>query len=79
MAANMSTKQAALAPRDRTILLLIAAGNNNLEIARTLGYGQQSIANHISYVVRKFGVKNRIQLAIYALKTGLINLDEIEL
>lgn len=79
MAANMSTKHAPLAPRDRTILLLIAAGNNNLEIAHTLGYGQQSIANHISYIVRKFGLKNRIQLAMYALKSGIITLDEIEL
>lgn len=68
-----------LTRRETDILRLLTASKSNQEIAESLVICEQSVSNRISTIMRKLGYERRIQLAIYALKTGIIRLDDIEL
>ena len=49
----------------------IAAGKENAEIAETLVISQHTVKNHVSSVLAKLGVDNRIQAAVYAVRKRL--------
>lgn len=68
-----------LTRRETDILRLLTTGKSNLEIAESLVICEQSVSNRISTIMKKLGYERRVQLAIYALKAGIITLDEIEL
>jgi DNA-binding NarL/FixJ family response regulator len=65
--------------RETEVLRLIAQGYTNQEIADRLIVSKSTVANHIQNVMIKLNMHQRIQLALYAVKAGLISLDEIEL
>lgn len=54
-------------PREQQIVALLANGCSNQEIADRLGLRLQTVKNHLSRVYRKFGVPNRVQLAVLVL------------
>ena len=54
-------------PREQQIVALLADGCSNKEIADRLGLRLQTVKNHLSRVYRKFGVPNRVQLAVLVL------------
>jgi DNA-binding NarL/FixJ family response regulator len=60
-----------LSPRELDVLRLIARGLENPEIAEALDISPRTVKNHVSSVLTKLGVPNRIQAAIYAVRTGL--------
>lgn len=53
---------AALSPREREVLGLIAAGKNNREIAQLLYISENTVKNHITSIFNKTGVTDRVQL-----------------
>jgi DNA-binding NarL/FixJ family response regulator len=61
-----------LTPRELEILELISRGMDNVEIARTLYLSQHTIKNHVSSILVKLQVENRIQAAVRAVRRGLV-------
>nr|WP_290667813.1 response regulator transcription factor [Ardenticatena sp.] len=66
---------------EREVLLLraVAQGWSNQEIANYLGRSEKTIKNQLSNLFRKLNLNNRTQAALYALKKGLITLEEVDL
>lgn len=63
---------AELTPREFEILELMARGMDNVEIARTLFLSQHTVKNHVSSILVKLQVENRIQAAVRAVRRGLV-------
>jgi DNA-binding NarL/FixJ family response regulator len=61
-----------LTDRELEILGLVAEGADNQEIGTRLLLSQSTVKTHISSILTKLHVKNRIQAAVYAVKEGLV-------
>lgn len=57
-----------LSPRERQVLQLIARGHSNRQIARQLGIGEQTVKTHVSNILGKLELQDRVQAAIFALR-----------
>ncbi len=62
---------AELTERERDVLRLLAEGKDNAEIAGDLFISQSSVKKHISNILMKLQLENRIQAAVYAVRSGL--------
>jgi DNA-binding NarL/FixJ family response regulator len=60
-----------ISPSERQIMSFMAQGLTNKEIAAKLMLREGTIRNYISAVLQKIGLKDRTQVAIYAIKAGL--------
>ncbi len=58
-------------PRERRILKLVVDGCTNEQIAARLHLGTQTVKNEVSALMAKIGVRNRVQLAVYAVRHQL--------
>ena len=65
------TVQAQLSDREIEVLKLIANGKDNAEIARDLTISPKTVKNHISNILFKLQIDNRIQAAVYAVRSGI--------
>jgi DNA-binding NarL/FixJ family response regulator len=63
---------ARLSNREIEILRLIADGKENKEIAQELFISPQTVKNHISNILTKLQIENRIQAAVYAVRNRLV-------
>lgn len=54
--------------REMDVIELVARGLENKEIARELGIREQTVKNHLSSAMRKLGVRNRQEVAIFAVR-----------
>lgn len=66
------TSPARLTPREGQVLLLLAEGKANKEIARELRIGRETVKSHVSSILSKLGVQSRTQAALRAAQTGLL-------
>ncbi len=66
-----------LTEREREILLLIASGKTNQEIADQLFIALKTVKVHVSNILSKLEVKDRTQAAIYAHEHKLIEKDQV--
>jgi len=64
-----------LTERELEVVRLVAQGRNNHEIAQELVISEKTVKTHISNILGKVHLEDRTQLAIYAYKTGLVELD----
>ena len=58
--------------RQREVLTLLARGMSNKEIARALGTAEATIKVHAAALLRVFGVRNRTEAALAALRAGCL-------
>jgi len=65
-----------LTPREQEVLTLIAEGYSNNEIADRLVISAKTVDRHRENIMRKLNLHNRVDLVKYALRKGLIGLDE---
>jgi DNA-binding NarL/FixJ family response regulator len=61
-----------LAEREREVLLLIASGRSNAEIARHLHLSETTVKTHVTRMLTKLAVRDRVQAVIVAYQTGLV-------
>jgi DNA-binding NarL/FixJ family response regulator len=61
-----------LSDRENEVLRLIANGKDNAEIAQELHISPKTVKNHISNILMKLQIDNRIQAAVYAVRRGIV-------
>ena len=61
---------------ERQIVSLVGRGLSNKEIAAKLSLSEGTIRNSLSIILSKLALRDRTQLAIWAVQTGAVNLDE---
>ena len=67
-----ATVRAELSDRELEVLKLIANGKDNAEIASALHISPKTVKNHISNILMKLQIDNRIQAAVYAVRSGIV-------
>lgn len=67
-----------LSPREKEILPLVAQGFDNKQIGKQLFISEKTAKNYITSIRKKLELANRTQIALYALRNGLIELNPPE-
>ncbi|HHA18915.1 MAG TPA: response regulator transcription factor, partial [Methylophaga sp.] len=61
-----------LTPRESEIIIMLAQGESNKSIARTLGLAESTVKIHVQGILRKLKITSRVQAAVYAVEHGLM-------
>lgn len=75
-AAGAGASTAALGPREREVLQLVAEGCSSPEIARRLHISAHTVDTHRRNIMQKLGIHNVAELTRYAIREGITHLDQ---
>jgi DNA-binding NarL/FixJ family response regulator len=62
-----------LTPREMDVLRLLAQGQSNKEIARTLRLVEETVKSHVRHILAKLGVQSRTQAVLAAIRLGIVS------
>ena len=65
-----------LTRREREIVRQVALGLRNAEVGRELRISEVTVKTHINNIFQKLGIRDRVELALYAVRTGIIGVHE---
>jgi DNA-binding NarL/FixJ family response regulator len=68
-----------LSDREMEVLACVVRGMSNKEIASLLNISHQTVKNHVTAILRKFGVEDRTQAVVFALKRGWVTLKDLNI
>lgn len=71
-AGDAPVREPALTAREREVLVEVARGRSNREIARSLSLSEKTVKTHVSAILGKLDVHDRTQAALYAVRAGLV-------
>jgi DNA-binding CsgD family transcriptional regulator len=71
-------KESPLTKRELELLIQIASGKRNKEIANELSISEMTVKNHISHIFEKLGIDDRIGAVFLALQNGWLKYDELK-
>ena len=74
--ATQPSPLAALTPREREILALVARGSSSPRIAATLGISEKTVQNHRANLMDKLGIRDVASLTRFAIAQGVVGADE---
>lgn len=69
---NPPSTSGMLTDREREVLSLLARGWSNQSIARELSIAEATVRSHVSRILDKLGVSNRVEAVLHALRSGLV-------
>ena len=72
-AVRMPERPEPLTPREMDVLRLLAQGQSNKEIARTLHLVEETVKDHVRHILAKLGVKSRTQAVLAAIRLGMVS------
>jgi DNA-binding NarL/FixJ family response regulator len=64
----------ALTSREKEVLQILVTGSSNKEIAAPLGIGVRTVKAHVSHLMQKLGVKNRLAAAVEAVRQSIVSI-----
>ncbi len=67
---------AGLTPREREITRHVARGLRNAEVAAQLSISEVTVKTHVNNIFQKLGIRDRVELALYAVRMGIIGAHE---
>ena len=67
-----------LTERELEVVKALARGKSNKEIAKSLGISEKTVRNHASNIYKKLHIFDRTQAVIYAIRRGLVDIEELE-
>jgi len=72
IASSSKSRLSELTERETEVLMSVAKGLTNAEIATQLGIGEATVKTHVTHVLIKLDLRDRIQVVIFAYESGLI-------
>ena len=72
---SIRQRRARLTEREKEVLQMLAAGRSNKEIAVPLGISLRTVKAHVSHLMHKLGVKNRIGASVQAVRNSMVEIQ----